>query len=127
GALANSALMISAHDTQPPAPVWVEQDTVQNFHRTVSSSRENDVHVAMHQRYAPGSTTIRRALLRKYSSGSSTNDWARVIPVDIAGHPYSTTGVSWDGQRIVSSVYDFSISKTRVELLGPESPMPLAV
>ena len=126
GASSNSAQMLSAHDADPPAPVWVDQQQGSNAHRIVASSHDDDVHVSMHQRFVPGSTSIRRAVLRKYSSALGVHDWIREIPVDIAGHSYSTMGVSTDGQRIVAAVYDFGIGKTRVELLGAGGPTPLA-
>ncbi len=124
GSVSNSAVMLSAHDADPPAPVWVDPNQTLHIYRVVASSREHDVHVAMHQQPVPGSTSIRRAVLRKYSSASGTHDWSRQIPVDIIGHSSSTVAVTRDGQRIVAAVYDSAVMRTRVEWFGPGSATP---
>lgn len=127
GAYANRAVLLSSHDVSPPAPVWEEVGVVSNQHRSVVSSHERDVHVAMHQRLREGSTSVRRAVLRKYSSVPGAQDWSREIPVDIQGHSYNRVGISSDGRRIVAVVYDFAQGKTRVELLSDLGEQPLAV
>ena len=126
GAYSNAVVLLSAHDADPPAPVWSNEASGLNFFRRVDSADHGGAHVALHQEYLPGSNSQRQALLRYYSAGSSIPAWSYTFPVVIPNHPYSHVRISEDGDRVVGVVYDMSLGKTFVASFDGSSSTPTA-
>ena len=125
GNFSNSRLLFSRHDQNPPTPVWEDAGSVLHFNRVVASAPHSDVHVVLYQEQQSGSS-LRRAVVRKFTSSSAVPDWDYVFNVDIYSHPYSSVRVTADGQRIVAAVFDMNINATRVAVFDPSSSTPIA-
>lgn len=125
GAYTNETLLLSAHDADPPAPVWAEGMVALNFARVVDSAERTDLHAAMHQVYVDGTNTQRKAVLRCYRSSEEESVWSYDFPVAIYGNTFSAVAVSRDGAQIVGAVYDTSIGRLRLATFSPGSPSPI--
>ncbi len=125
GAYLNARALFSGGDTNPPSPVWTDSQTDFNFNRVVASAARGGIHASMHQEYSDAYQVWKKAVLRKYSSDSSTPDWSYQFDTLIANHNYSLVKVAADGSRVVGAVYDSSSMKTEVAVFGEFSGTPL--
>lgn len=118
--------LLSAHDADPPQPIWEDGFVEINFHRAVDSAEESDSHVAMHQRFVAGSTQWREAVIRTYDSESMMPRWEAVLPTPIASHPHTAVQSSRDGSTIAAFVYDPTASSVKLTVFGADSATPVA-
>lgn len=123
----NSRVLLSAHDTNPPTPVWSDGEDMWNHARRVDSSARGNVHAAIHQEFTDESLTWRRPVLRKYSSGSAEADWVYTWDMQISSQDKSDIRVAEDGSRIVAIVYDVSQGATVLTVFNPQSSAPVAM
>jgi hypothetical protein len=126
GSLQNSVMLFSAFDVNPPSPAWSDEGVVYNFARHVASASDADVHVSLHQEFEAGSTSIRRAVLRCYTSSSDAMDWSYELPVSIPGHTHSDLRVSAGGERIITEVYDSYQGRTHISTFDSNAGQPMA-
>ena len=124
GIYLNSRVLLSGSDASPPQAVWEDGQVTENFNPVVDSASQGSVHVSMHQELA-GVGSLRRAVLRKFSSDSSTPDWSYTFDPLISNHDYSEVRVSASGEIIVGAVYDSSQNATDLWVFNPSSPVPV--
>lgn len=119
-----AAELLSAFDSNPPTPVWSDGSPLGTEFRRVASADANDTKVVIDQVVLGGQLSTRQAVLRKYTSASSTPDWtytfAPVINAD------ANVGISRDGQTIVAAVYDNNQNEMEIAVFGPGSGVPLS-
>jgi len=121
----NRKILLSSYDSNPPTPVWADEEDLWNHVRRVDSSARGTVHVALHQEYVDETMTWRRPVLRKYSSGSTQSDWVFESDVLISSHDDTHVFVSEDGSRIVTSIYDVAGAVTVFDVFEPHSSTPV--
>ncbi len=125
GTFVNRTLLISAHDGNPPIPVWTDEVQVENFARMVSSAAEANVHVAIHQEFVDDLKIVRQTIVNKYTSSAATPDWTWTSPVGIVNHDYTEILVSGDGETIALVIHDSSANGARLTLLDPVTGAPV--
>jgi len=122
GVYDNKRVLFSANDVSPPTPLWTDTIFEFNFNRKVDSASHADVYVAMHQEYQMQGSQVREAILRTFTSSSSSGpDWTYTFPIDIWGHSWSDVRVSDDGTKIVAAVLD---GNPRVWIFNLSSSIP---
>ena len=124
GAYVNSRALFSAGDANPPVPVWSDTQTEFNFEREVASAARAGVHASIHHEFADANQVWKRAVLRCYSSSSSTPDWSYQFSTLIGNGDSSAVRVSADGTQLVAAIYDSGAMKTHVSVFGAGGSVP---
>lgn len=125
GGVNNSRTLLSAHDTNPPSPVWTDNETVLNYNRRVDSSAAANVHASLHQEDHPDFLGMRQAVLTMYGSDSAAPDWVYRFEQPLGNYAYDQVWVSADGQQIVTAIYDSSTLSARVASFAASSSTPV--
>ena len=126
GPFADYLRVFSAHDQDPPLPVWQNVSSVATFHHGVDSAEATDLHAVIFDVYADSGLQARKVHLRKHSSLSPSADWTYTFPFQTNGHEHLYVRVARDGSRIVAVVHDALSNKERVAVFQPSSSTPIA-
>jgi WD40 repeat protein len=127
GPFYDHARVYSAHDANPPTPVWARTETHNTYKHKVASAELTDLHVSIHEEYVGGTSGPKRPIVEKLTTSSGTLDWSYTIPTDHYGNELSEVFVSEDGVVIVAVSYDLSATfDPRVVVFTPNSSVPIA-
>lgn len=115
------ALLLSAHDTAPPTPVWIAS-TYPADPVASDSAREADVHASLcvESTGVPGEYEMK---LHRYSSAGL--QWTYTFPEYTIARGF--LAVSTSGDRIVAAVPHPTSGGNHLLVFGPDSPTPLTI
>ncbi len=123
GSYVNRRGLLSAHDQDPPALVWSDEQVGINHSRRSASAGLSDLHVTLQAEYTASSGSLLAPIVRAYRGSSSQVLWEHEQALTVFALQYMDVFCSRDGDRIVTLVGASSGARMTVYAAGAASPL----